>query len=354
LNGHTAKWMLAALALVVDFVPAIGAAAVPEPIDRPAIAVKRLEQATFLGVAAAGDRLVAVGERGLIALSDDKGGTWRQAKVPVSVSLTAVAFPTSMFGWAVGHYGVVLHSSDGGETWIKQLDGIKVAQIVADGVPTGDSSRRAERLVEEGPDKPFLDLFFPTQEEGFVVGAYGLMLRTTDGGKTWRSLTLDLPNPKASHLYAIRATGGALYVAGEQGLALRSDDAGVSFKQLVMPYGGSWFTLVADPVGAVVFAGLQGKAYSSVDRGATWQSVELPVPATVTVAVRAPDGRVFMATQGGQIVAYDAIKHRTVSLPLPPLPMPTGLWVATDGGLVATTLHGVQRLQLAPENANRR
>src|SRR5690554_634705 len=50
----------------------------------------------------AGDRIVAVGERGHIIYSDDGGKSWEQGSVPVSVTLTAVDFGTETHGWAVG------------------------------------------------------------------------------------------------------------------------------------------------------------------------------------------------------------------------------------------------------------
>src|SRR6266446_13005 len=56
----------------------------------------------LLGIAVAGERLVAVGERGVIIWSDDAGTTWSQAQVPVSVTLTAVAFADARQGWVVG------------------------------------------------------------------------------------------------------------------------------------------------------------------------------------------------------------------------------------------------------------
>ncbi|HUP07718.1 MAG TPA: YCF48-related protein [Caldimonas sp.] len=318
----------------------------PDALERPAATVKQLEHAIFEAVTAAGDRLVAVGERGLIALSDDGGKSWRQARVPVSVGLTAVAFTTSQAGWAVGHAGVVLRTADGGENWSKELDGIKVAQIVAGSLPAGASSERVDHLLAEGPDKPFLDVHFRTADDGFVVGAFGLMLRTRDGGKTWTSLTLEVPNPNALHLYAIRPAGGSLYVAGEQGLVLRSDDGGVTFTAVATPYRGSWFTVVGDSSGKVLLAGLRGNAFFTTDRGATWQPAGLSVPVSVTAAVLAPDGHLLIANQGGQIFAADAI-----GAPLDPwqggLPSPTGLCMAADGTPVAATLNGMRRLARA-------
>ncbi|MEP1594934.1 MAG: YCF48-related protein, partial [Halieaceae bacterium] len=60
------------------------------------------------------DRLFTVGERGLIAYSDDNGKTWQQAKVPVSATLTAITFTDSGDGWVVGHGGTILRSNDSG------------------------------------------------------------------------------------------------------------------------------------------------------------------------------------------------------------------------------------------------
>ncbi|WP_042445707.1 WD40/YVTN/BNR-like repeat-containing protein [Azospirillum sp. B510] len=335
------------------------AAPVPEPLDRPATLVRQPDRAAFQAVTAAGGRLVAVGERGLIVLSDDKGASWRQAKVPVSVTLTAVSFPTPTLGWAVGHYGVVLHSRDGGESWVRQLDGLAAARIVADSVPKDGSSPRLGRIVEEGPDKPFLDLFFPTKDAGFIVGAFGLALRTDDGGKSWSSLTLDLPNPDGLHLYAIRAGGDALYIAGEQGLLMRSDDGGRSFRRLSTPYRGSWFTLAADASGGVALAGLRGNAFRSADRGESWQPIELPGPVSVTASGRAPavngaPDRLLLANQAGQILATQeggGVSLSVSPLPLPPLPMPTGLLAAGDGSLVVATLRGLWRVPASGASA---
>src|SRR6185369_10757001 len=70
----------------------------------------------LLDLALAGNRMVAVGERGHVLLSDDQGATWRQAKsVPTRVMLTAVFFVDADYGWAVGHDETILNTVDGGE-----------------------------------------------------------------------------------------------------------------------------------------------------------------------------------------------------------------------------------------------
>jgi photosystem II stability/assembly factor-like uncharacterized protein len=330
------------------------AAGLAEPLDRPAVMVRNPQQVGMLGAAAAGSRLVAVGERGIILLSDDQGGHWRQAKVPVSTNLNAVAFPTPRLGWAVGHAGIVLHTEDGGETWVRQLDGIQAAKLVLDSSPREDAAapfraRQARRLVEEGPDKPFLDLFFPSATEGFVIGAFGLAFHTLDGGKSWTSLTLELPNPQGHHLYSVRGGGGAIYMAGEQGLALRSDDGGATFVELSPPYRGSYFSVAADQAGNVVLAGLRGNVVHSADRGKTWRALEMPVPVSVTATVLTPEGQVLMVNQAGMILVADMAAPKPTPLPFGPLPPPAGLIALGDGRILLTTPRG---MRLLPERSS--
>jgi hypothetical protein len=90
----------------------------------------------------------------------------------------------------------VLGTRDGGHGWTRLLDGRQANKRVlehmqgrAAATDAGDDDRKllaeAQRNADAGPDKPFLDLCFVNANEGFVVGAYGLILRTADGGKTW-------------------------------------------------------------------------------------------------------------------------------------------------------------------------
>src|SRR5690348_14553614 len=89
-------------------------------LDSPALASPLAARGLLNGLASAGDRIVAVGQRGHILWSDDRGAHWQQAQVPVSSDLVAVAFPSPTQGWAVGHDGVILHSADAGKTWTRQ------------------------------------------------------------------------------------------------------------------------------------------------------------------------------------------------------------------------------------------
>jgi photosystem II stability/assembly factor-like uncharacterized protein len=297
--------LLSAL-LLPGWVAAQSTASVQTPLlDQPALHSAKAQRSVLLAMTRAGERLVAVGERGIILLSDDSGTSWRQAKVPASVSLTSVQFVDAAHGWAVGHLGVVLHSADGGETWSKQLDGIQAAQLaLAAAQQSGDAKllKAAEWLVADGPDKPFLDLYFSNSRDGYVVGAYGLILRTRDGGASWQAWMGQVENPEGLNLYAIRAQGDQLYIAGERGLLLRSSDGGQSFQKLESPYEGSFFGLLASRSGGLLAYGLRGNAWWSSDHGDSWQQLDTGVESALAAGLELNDGRLLLASQSGELL----------------------------------------------------
>lgn len=324
------------------------AAPVSDALDRVALAVRNPERAVLLGVALAGTRLVAVGERGIVALSDDAGHRWRQAAVPTSVTLTSVRFADPRRGWAVGHGGVILSTEDGGEHWTRRLDGRHAAQLVrAAATETGDAKAiaDAERLVAEGADKPLFDLLQIGADRLLAVGAYGLAFASGDGGVSWTSWSARLPNPKAQHLYAARQRGKTVLVAGEQGLALLSTDGGRSFRPLDVPYKGSFFACELPADGRLVLAGLRGTVLQSADGGERWDTLAMPMPASVTATALDGNGRLIAVNQAGFALAQRGDRMEPLNaVPLPPL---NGL-LAQSGTTLALSIQGVLSVAAKP------
>jgi photosystem II stability/assembly factor-like uncharacterized protein len=300
-----------AVAVVTSAIAGAARSVATDVLDRPAmmspIAAKRL----LVSVARAGDRLVAVGPRGHIVTSQDAGATWQQASVPVSSDLTAVYFPSAKRGWAVGHDGVVLATTDGGSTWTKQLDGRAVNDLIVAATKerlaaSPDSAElqalvaEAQRYQEQGPDKPFLDVWFENDTKGYVVGAYNLLLVTHDGGKTWQSWFDRTENPRFMNLYSIRPASGSLYIAGEAGTVLKLDAQAGRFVAVPVDYAGSLFGVV-DAGDAVMVFGLRGNAFRSTDGGATWTKVDSGLPATIVGATRLASGHLVFVDQGGRV-----------------------------------------------------
>ena len=87
--------LVAALLLVAAAVEAQPAAPAPATQEPPLAAepARLAARGLLIAIASAGPRLVAVGDRGIIVLSDDRGASWRQAdSVPTQALLTGVCF----------------------------------------------------------------------------------------------------------------------------------------------------------------------------------------------------------------------------------------------------------------------
>jgi len=104
----------------------------------------------------------------------------------------------------VGHGGTILHTTDGGETWKKQVS---------------------------GTTSHLWQIHFADSRTGWVVGNGGTILRTIDGGKTWTKqdsgTTLNLVR---SH-FADSRTG---WVVGEGGTILATRDYDLKLADLTI------------------------------------------------------------------------------------------------------------------------
>ncbi|WP_225314321.1 WD40/YVTN/BNR-like repeat-containing protein [Marinobacter halotolerans] len=280
-----------------------------DPVDTASAFSPLAAKNLLNGVASAGDRLVAVGQRGHILYSDDDGDSWQQSQVPVSTDLTDVHFATPTHGWAVGHDGVVLKSVDAGESWVKQLDGRSFDQIfenfkAPEGLEDFESESlqmAADRFQSQGPENPLLTVWFEDEKNGFVFGVFNLILRTSDGGKSWTPWIAKTDNPEELHFYSAKRIGGQLYIVGERGLVLRLDTEKNQFVDVSVDYRGTLFGLTGDREVLLVF-GLRGNLFRSHDGGVSWEAVETGMRSSITSGTVMPDGALVIANQEGELL----------------------------------------------------
>jgi photosystem II stability/assembly factor-like uncharacterized protein len=247
------------------------------------------EQSLILDVARAGERLVAVGERGHVLLSDDAGARWRQVQAPTRSTLTAVYFPDGRTGFAVGHDAVILRSRDAGETW----------QLVY-----SDAEEEA----------PLLDVYFFDTQRGMAVGAYAYFVKTADGGDSWEPFAINEDDD--FHLNKIAsAPNGDLFIAAEAGFVYRSTDAAASWESLESPYEGSFFGVLNDTDDELLVFGLRGHLYRSGDAGEDFEDVELVTRAMLTDATRMSDGRAVIVGLEGMVLVEREDGYREFQLP---------------------------------------
>lgn len=285
-----------------------------DPLDAPALSYPRIAGCPVMAAAHAGTRLVAVGMRGLIAVSEDEGSTWKQVGAPVRSDLLALTFPTAMDGWAVGHDGVVLHTADGGRTWARQLDGRMAAATLAAyykrKIAAGDTALQPflDQLTlnyKAGPSLPLLSVWFRDASHGIAVGPFGMAIATSDGGKTWEPILERFDNPQFLHLNGVFGQGDEVYVAAEQGTVFRLDPASGRFLSVKTGYGGSFFGVTGDQHMLLAF-GLRGTVYRSTDEGATWERTPSPLHGAVTGATPLASREAFvLVTAAGEAARYD-------------------------------------------------
>ncbi|MEP4485055.1 MAG: YCF48-related protein [Halioglobus sp.] len=333
-------------------------------------------------IARAGARLVAVGERGVVVLSDDGGVSWSQAQVPVSATLTAVTFVDDKLGWAVGHAGVILHTSDGGETWLLQFDGnranaayleyaqaqqqqlaAEVAALEAQASPEDAellddmayaledavfAVEDAQDALATGPVDPFLDVLFTNEFSGYAVGAYGMLYTTDDGGTHWQLAIEGLDNIDRFHYYSVAAgTANTLFLSGEAGLLFVSNDSGATWQRIPDLYEGSLFGVVV-ATDVVMTFGLRGNSFVTSDEGLSWQKRETSQSYSLYGGSLLEDGRTALVGAGGSIIVLDE-SGQIEKYSHPTRSTFSSVVQASDGSIVLVGMDGIGRLDEAEQ-----
>lgn len=336
-----------------------------DPLQTPARISARAPKAMLTAMALAGQRTVAVGERGIILVRDGgEKAAWAQAKVPVSVTLTDVAFADGRNGWAVGHDGVILSSSDGGAQWTVRFDGNKANTLMlADAKAAVDKAQAAgakgdsdalmdaenalgdiEAAAKFGPSRPLLGVWFRDARTGYAVGAYGQAFRTTDGGANWTSMGAAIPNPEGLHYNAIAGgPGNMLAIAGESGYIYRSLDGGDAWQRIETGYSGQLYGVLFTGRSMLAY-GFGGRVFRSEDGGATWRETPAVtkkslVGGTVrgaSIVLAAQDGALLQSDDDG--ASFRVVRQGDA--------VPTAGMLALNGTILLSGIGGVRAANL--------
>lgn len=341
---HKSQWLSAVVLNLGLLFSTLAVAEYQDPIDLPVQKTDAAVQSLLLDVAQAGERLVAVGERGHILFSDDTGRSWQQADVPTRSHLNALTFIDANRGWAVGEDAVILHTADGGRHWQRQFD-----------------HRDAE---QKGP---LLDVTFITPDQGLAVGVFNKIYRTLDGGNNWESVPDSIDNLDEWHLIAMASTyvagsqktpssqtvspnNGALYISSEMGLIFRSTDGGQSFQPMQTDHDGSFHSVLArqgsDGIDQLVLVGVGGVLYTSLDGGQNWNLLPTDTGAGLAGGTWLADGRALIVGANGVMLMLSqdlqsVTKHQTDN------GMPLSSVLAGSGQeIIVVGLGGVQTLSM--------
>ena len=154
-----------------------------KPLDKPRIALA-------VACDAASDWWVA-GTHSTIASSSDRGATWKVIDLGQDAQITSLQFPANGFGIAVGEFGLVVVTTDGGVNW---------------------------SLRPKIPNDfyPYASLF-TSERDGWVSGIAGQVLVTHDGAHSWNAARNETRQP----LFRLFLQQNTPYATGGEGVLAR-------------------------------------------------------------------------------------------------------------------------------------
>jgi len=149
---------------------------------------------------------VTVGEHGVVLVTTDSGQTWQRRDSGTQQALTGVACPTILVCYAVGAGAVVLASTDGGQLWQPRRPEASASfiGIACPGalhcIAVGDAGVVA--LTSDGGHtwlmrhsaarRGLANVACPSRQVCYAVGSVGAIVATRDGGQTWQDQSLPL------------------------------------------------------------------------------------------------------------------------------------------------------------------
>ncbi|VVN96380.1 WD40/YVTN/BNR-like repeat-containing protein [Pseudomonas fluorescens] len=254
----------------------------PKSPPQAELLATRPDRVQINGLLNLGSRVVAVGERGSILLSDDQGVSWQPASVATqrNATLTAVVALDDKRLLAVGHDSWILRSMDAGSSW-------------------------QEIRYDADLGEPLLGIWTGGGDNVMAFGSFGKFYQSVDAGQTWTPQSLDIDS---AHLNSMAGgDDGRRMLVGEQGLLLRTTDAGQHWQTLPTFYSGSLFGIVRLSADNWVTYGMRGHVFVSHDFGDSWTQINVGNQLPLYGHVLLPDqsGLVIVGA-GSSVVRLDA------------------------------------------------
>jgi serine/threonine-protein kinase len=204
----------------------------------------------------------------------------------VKITVNAIKMLDNVHGVAVGDSGYVFETQNGGRDWsiASRVDtAINLHDVFVksngDIFIVGDSSRiyfgkspKNLNVLALNGNYALLDVAFKDELNGFILGNKGLILKSNDGGKSWRNIS----SSSTELLYEIKFLKGTQigYIVGKSGTLLKSIDGGDSWNK-VKPFTRKYLKSIDflnDKVGIIVGGG--GSIFRTNDGGETWEKSE--------------------------------------------------------------------------------
>ncbi len=271
-----------------------------------------------------GNRAV-VGKFGMILLTTDGGKTWRERPSGTAKALSAIAFADPQHGFVVGSGGTVLETSDGGVSWKPQNSGTRdqllgvcaVSPTVAYAVgafgtvlSTSDGGEQWSRhelswgklipriIKESGELEPNLNaVHFVNGQTGWIVGEFGLVLESGDGGQTWSAQNYGSELPQLFDVTFRDERAG--WAVGQQGTLIQTLDGGKHWAGIDLGTKKNLYGITLDKERGVIVG--DGIAFVSHDGGSSWKRLESVADTRWLSGITLKSKEAIAVGQGGTI-----------------------------------------------------
>jgi photosystem II stability/assembly factor-like uncharacterized protein len=150
-----------------------------------------------------------------------------------------------------------------------------------------------------------LDVAFTDREHGFLVGSNRLIMETNNGGASWETRSLALPEEDNFRLISIDFNGKEGWIVGQPGLLLHSTDGGANWNRLFLDtkLPGEPYLISALGNDTAELATNVGAIYRTGDGGKSWQALVGDAAGAVRDLRRGPDGRYVSVSSLGNFFA---------------------------------------------------
>jgi photosystem II stability/assembly factor-like uncharacterized protein len=231
------------------------------------------------------------GKEGIVYGTADGGATWTLAATGSNRHLFSVRFPTAQRGHAVGDFGTMVHTEDGGRSWTvsrvppeftlpeSAIDtGVDPGDVNLYAIAYGDADHmwvvgefgmimtstdggQTFQQQHSPIESTLFGVHFADAEHGWAVGIDAVILRTDDGGATWRIV----PPPLVRRsFYDVSVAGPHAWIVGDAGTVLGSTDGGSTWTVQPLPIqlAANWIRSVAlTPRGHGLAVGAEGLVF---------------------------------------------------------------------------------------------
>jgi photosystem II stability/assembly factor-like uncharacterized protein len=249
------------------------------------------------------ERALVIGYRGKVLETSDNGRTWNVIQTPTDRALYSIRFADQQNGWICGQAGLMLNTKDGGKTWTEQRTNtdqylfavypVSATHVYAVGdkstlveTTDGGANWRPRKIAQSTEDLSddialavqdpiFYDIEFADEQHGWIVGEFGTIRHTADGGKTWVEQQKSLLGGGIVDMFDLPTLFGVHFVNNQEGVA----------------------------------AGLEGKIAHTQDGGNRWTfdtvDEEVPLQDPLYAPFLFPDGKGWAVGSGGEVVTRE-------------------------------------------------